>query len=84
MASFIFDYNTAEAVLLASALLICLSGVCFDSSRFSDVNMQRATVRADYDALAYAVSILLIGSIAFWFSGCLAWHSACDSRTPTL
>jgi hypothetical protein len=67
-ASFLFDYNTAEAVLLASAVLINLAGICFDSSRFTDAMMVRADVRADYDALAYAVATLIIGSVIFWFA----------------
>ncbi len=68
VAFFLFDYNTAEAVLLSSAVLVCLAGICFDnSSRFSDAMMQRADVRADYDALASAVIAVIIGSFCFWF-----------------
>jgi len=35
----VFDYNTVEAVMLASAILVQLAGIVFDSSHFADINM---------------------------------------------
>ena len=70
IASFMFDYNTAEAVLLSSALLINLAGICFDSSRFSGTQMQMPGRRAEYDSLAFA-SIVGIGTA----KGGLVWRN---------
>jgi len=66
-ATFIFDYNTAEAVLLASAILVNLAGICFDSTRFTAVNLLRASIQAEYDSLASAIIVILILSIIYWF-----------------
>jgi len=65
IANFLFDYNTAEAVLLASAVLINLAGICFDSSEFSGANPVAST--AAYDALAYCVIAIMGLSIIYWF-----------------
>ena len=35
-ANFFFNYNTVEATLLASAVLVNLAGVMFESNRFTD------------------------------------------------
>ena len=35
-ANFLFNYNTVEATLLASAVLVNLAGVMFESNRFAD------------------------------------------------
>jgi len=66
-ATFIFDYNTAEAVLLASAILVNLAGICFDSTRFTAVNLLRPAIQAEYDSLASAIIVILILSIIYWF-----------------
>ncbi len=66
-ASILFDYNTAEATLLASAVLINLAGICFDSSRFSGASGARKEVVAEYDSLTFAILIVMFASIAFWF-----------------
>jgi len=66
VASFIFDYNTAEAVLLASCLLINLAGICFDSSRFSASLMNMPGRKAEYDSLAFAVICVIFISLIFW------------------
>jgi hypothetical protein len=66
LASFVFDYNTAEAVLLASCLLINLAGICFDSSRFSANLMSLPGRKAEYDSLAFAVIAVIFISLIFW------------------
>jgi hypothetical protein len=66
VASFIFDYNTAEAVLLASCLLINLAGICFDSSRFSASVINMPGRKAEYDSLAFAVICVIFISLIFW------------------
>jgi hypothetical protein len=66
VASFIFDYNTAEAVLLASCLLINLAGICFDSSRFSATVINMPGRKAEYDSLAFAVICVIFLSLIFW------------------
>jgi hypothetical protein len=33
----VFEYNTAESVMLASAILVCLSGLMFNSTLFTYV-----------------------------------------------
>jgi len=65
-ANFFFDYNTSEAILLASAILISLAGICFDSSRFAGTSINLPGRRAEYDSLAFAIIIIMIGSFVFW------------------
>jgi hypothetical protein len=65
-ANFFFDYNTSEAILLASAILISLAGICFDSSRFAGASINLPGRRAEYDSLAFAIIIVMIGSFVFW------------------
>lgn len=59
----IFDANTVEAVLLASAILLCLSGIMFASDRFSQLLIQYyqavrgtfgAVERSDHPALSHS------------------------------
>jgi hypothetical protein len=66
VASFIFDYNTAEAVLLASCLLINLAGICFDSSRFTANVINMPGRKAEYESLAFAVICVIFISLIFW------------------
>ena len=68
VANFMFDYNTAEAVLLASALLINLGGICFDSSRFTPAMMARPGIQDEYNSLAFAIIAIMFLSIIYWFS----------------
>lgn len=60
----IFDANTVEAILLASAILVNLSGVMFDSARFAGdnyfVNLQ------EYKALAYSAILLISATIVYY------------------
>jgi hypothetical protein len=51
------DYNTVETVLLGSAILVCLSGLMFSSSRFTGLLAGYYT--AEYDGLAYTTIILI-------------------------
>jgi hypothetical protein len=51
------DYNTVEAVLLGSAILVCLSGLMFSSSRFTGLLAGYYT--AEYDGLAWTTIILI-------------------------
>ena len=67
VSNFIFDYNTAEAVLLASALLVNLAGICFDSSRFVGTQLRMPGRQAEYDSLATAILIIMFASIIYWF-----------------
>ena len=67
IANFIFDYNTAEAVLLSSAILINLAGICFDSSRFLPSKMSMPGIKQEYDSLAYAILVIMFATIIFWF-----------------
>jgi hypothetical protein len=66
-ANFVFDYNTAEAVLLSSAILINLAGICFDSSRFAKAKMSMPGIRQEYDSLAYTILVIMFATIIFWF-----------------
>jgi VCBS repeat-containing protein len=59
-----FDYNTVEAIMLASAILINLAGIMFDSARFQGENLKY--YQAEYDSLAYAIIVLIFLSIIYW------------------
>ena len=61
IANFIFDYNTAEAVLLSSAILVNLAGISFDSTRFAN-----GANKEEYNSLAYAIIVVLFLSIIYW------------------
>jgi hypothetical protein len=68
VANFMFDYNTAEAVLLSSALLINLGGICFDSSRFAGAQIALPGRQAEYDSLAFAIIAIMFLSIIYFFA----------------
>jgi hypothetical protein len=59
-----FDYNVAEAILLASALLTVLAGIMFDSGRFTGGNLQNNL--AEYNSLAGAVIALVIATMIYF------------------
>jgi len=61
IANFVFDYNTAEAVLLSSAILVNLAGISFDSTRFAN-----GANKGEYESLAYAIIVVLFFSIIYW------------------
>jgi hypothetical protein len=52
------DYNTVETVLLGSAVLVCLSGLMFSSSRF--IGPLAGYYSNEYDGLAYTVVALIV------------------------
>jgi hypothetical protein len=60
----LFDYNTVEAVLLASACLLNLAGIMFDSARFNGDNL--TFYRREYDSLAYSTTVLVGLSILYY------------------
>ena len=58
--SFLVNYNTVEAVLLASAVLVTLSGLMFESGKFNgEANAQRDTVTS-------LVILVIVVSIAYF------------------
>ncbi len=63
---FFFDYNTVEQVCLACAILVCLSGVMFESDRFQAVdasgNLRYGWMR---DVLTYAIITVVMGSLVY-------------------
>jgi hypothetical protein len=61
--SFFTDYNWVEQVMLGTAILVALSGIMFDSSRFAGTGY--ITNSGEYDGLTIAVCITLIGSIVY-------------------
>jgi len=56
-----FDYNTVEAVLLASSILICLGGVMFSSGRFDD----RPDIVAQRDLISYLIIVTVVLTILY-------------------
>jgi len=63
---YFFDYNTVEQVLLSCAVLVCLSGVMFESNRFQAVD---ASGYARYgwqrDTLTFVIVSIVIGSLIY-------------------
>ena len=71
---YFWNYNTVEQVLLSCLILVCVGGIMFESDRFQD-NHERpetsgfgAWVRFQQDLVTYAVIIIIIGSLFFYFS----------------
>lgn len=62
VASFFWNYNTVEAVLLGCAVLVTLSGVMFESNRF-----QSEYYQAQRDAITYFVLFIIFASIVYFF-----------------
>jgi len=60
-----FDYNTVEAFMLSSAILINLAGIMFDSSRFSGDNLLYPQYAKEYESLSYSVGVLIFGSTLY-------------------
>ena len=63
---YFFDYNTVEQVLLACAVLVCLSGVMFESDRFQAVD---ASGKLRYgwqrDIVTFMVVFVVISSLCY-------------------
>lgn len=62
----LIDYNAAEAVLLACAVLVCLSGIMFLSGRFEGENL--AMYEQEYNRLAIVVACLVMLSLAYFMT----------------
>jgi hypothetical protein len=62
----IFEYNTAEALLLGSAILVCLSGLMFSSSRFS--GPEAVFHQGEYNSLTGAVVALFAITLIYYVS----------------
>merc|ERR1711865_66501 len=72
---YFWDYNTVEQVLLSCGIFVCLSGVMFESDRFSDEGVAgaedepgKATFEWQREVIVYAVMIVVIFSFVFYFS----------------
>lgn len=61
---YFWDFNTVEQVLLSCAILVCLSGVMFESDRFSNDTANRH--KWQRETLTYAVIILVIFSLLYY------------------
>jgi hypothetical protein len=61
---FIFDANTVESILLASAAMVNLAGVMLDSKRFAGDNL--AVNRAEYTGIALGTVVLISLTIAYY------------------
>ena len=62
---FLFDYNTVEAVLLASALLVSLAGVMFGATTASAGSTFYQQSR---DGVTSAILIVITVSIIYWLA----------------
>lgn len=62
-ASFFWNYNTVEMVLLASAVLVNLSGVMFESGR-----LQSEYYSQQRDIITVCVLIIIFGTILYFFT----------------
>jgi len=67
---YFFDYNTVEQVLLACAILVCLTGVMFESDRFQDVK-EGALLQDRYgwqrELITYSAICVVCFSLAYYF-----------------
>ena len=59
--AFFFNYNTVEATLLASAVLVNLAGVMFESNRLSSDYYQEQR-----DIITYAVVVIIASSVSYF------------------
>ena len=63
---YFFDYNTVELTLLFCAVLVCLSGVMFESDRFQAVDAQGSLRYAwQRDMVTYMVIFIVFGSFIY-------------------
>jgi hypothetical protein len=63
---YFWDFNTVEQVLLSCAILVCLSGVMFESDRFANDDANRYIWQRT--ALTYAVILIVIFSFLYYFA----------------
>jgi len=59
---FFFDYNTVEAVLLGSSILVCLCGLMFESGRFEG----REDLNAQKEFITYTIFLVIFGSLVYY------------------
>lgn len=69
---YFFDYNTVERVLLASAILIALAGIMFESGRFDG----RKDLEAQKDFIAVVVILVVVFSLVYYMIVFIAEVSA--------
>jgi hypothetical protein len=67
-ANYFFNYNTVEAVLLTSAILIAVSGVMYESDRFDNEDGTKTRYNGQKDSLTACVLLILWGSILYWLT----------------
>ena len=71
---YFWDYNTVEQVLLSCGIFVCLSGVMFESDRFTADEGKvgnepgKATFEWQREVIVYAVMAVVIFSFVFYFS----------------
>jgi hypothetical protein len=71
---YFWDYNTVEQVLLSCGIFVCLSGVMFESDRFTmeEGNSKDEPGKASFEwqreVIVYAVMAVVIFSFVFYFS----------------
>ena len=63
---YFWDFNTVEQVLLSCAILVCLSGVMFESDRFSNDKANRYIWQRTF--LTYCVILVVIFSLCYYFA----------------
>lgn len=69
---YFFDYNTVERVLLASAILIALAGIMFESGRFDG----RKDLEWQKDFIAVVVILVVVFSLVYYMIVFIAEVSA--------
>jgi hypothetical protein len=83
---YFWDYNTVEQVLLSCGIFVCLSGVMFESDRFTADEGKvgnepgKATFEWQREVIVYAVMAVVIFSFVFYFS---VFFSEALGITPT-
>ena len=69
---YFWDYNTVEQVLLSCGIFVCLSGVMFESDRFSEEGSGNEPGKNSFEwqreIIVYAVMTVVIFSFVFYFS----------------
>lgn len=71
LTNWLFNYNTVEQLLLAAAIVVCLMGVMYDSSRANTVVQfegNSTNVNRSRDAITSVVLATVILSIVYFFS----------------
>jgi hypothetical protein len=83
--AFIFDYNTLEATLLASSVLVCLAGIMFESGYLSSGASNADTARNLVAGMTLTIIILsILYFLALFGAELLASAGACSQRLQML